>query len=194
MKHNPTGILLAAGQSRRFGNNKLLQPLSNDTPILIASANNLCAGMADCLAIVNPETPPNIVKQLEQLGLKTIVNHDAASGIGSSIACGVRASFESSGWIFALADMPFIDPDTIRQLVDKLNERGGMVAPLFQQQRGHPVGFAGQYCEELLQLNGDVGARHIIAKHHTELTLIEVQDRGVISDIDIESDLRAAKQ
>ena len=193
MMTNPTGILLAAGFSRRFGNNKLLQPLANDTPMLIASANNLCTALANCLAIVNPDMPLPMVKQLEQLGMQVIVNQHAESGIGSSIACGISESEQSSGWVIALADMPFIHADTIRQLSTKLNDGAGIVAPLYQQQRGHPVGFAARYRDELLKLNADVGARHVIARHDTDLTLIEVQDRGVISDIDSISDLRATK-
>ena len=193
MNTGTTGILLAAGLSRRFGNNKLLQPLADDTPMLIASAKNLCTTMVNCLAIVNNQMPATMVKQLEQLGIQVIVHHDAENGIGSSITCGIAHSAQSSGWLIALADMPFIHPDTIQQLNTKLKEGAGIVAPLYQQQRGHPVGFSTQYRDELLQLNADVGARHIIAKHHTDLTLVEVQDRGVISDIDAPADLRAIK-
>ena len=194
MNTNPTGILLAAGSSRRFGNNKLLQPLADDTPMLIASANNLCSAIDDCLVIINPEIPTHMITQLEQLGMQVIIHRHAEFGIGSSIACGIDHSAQSSGWVIALADMPFIHPATIRQLATKLQQGAGIVAPLYQQQRGHPVGFTAQYRDELLQLNTDVGARHIIANHHTDLTLIDVQDRGVISDIDSASDLHTARQ
>lgn len=194
MSTNPTGILLAAGQSRRFGNNKLLQPLADGTPMLIASAKTLCTALPGCLAVINQDMPAEMVNQLEELGMEVIVNEHAESGIGSSIACGVRASAQSSSWIIALADMPFIDPETIKQLAIKLNEGASLVAPVYRQQRGHPVGFAARYYDELKQLNGDVGARHIITKHHSEQTLIETEDRGVISDIDYESDLHATMQ
>ena len=193
MNTSATGLLLAAGLSRRFGNNKLLQTLADNTPMLIASAKNLRAAMTNCLAIVNVDMPSTMVMQLQQLGIRVIVHHHAENGIGSSIACGIDHSAQSSGWVIALADMPHIHPDTIRRLSTELKEGTGIVAPLYQQQRGHPVGFSAQYRAELLQLNADVGARHIIARHHTDLTLIEVQDRGVISDIDSEADLRAIK-
>lgn len=193
MSTTPTGILLAAGQSRRFGNNKLTQPLVDGTPMLIVSAKALCAALPDCLVVINPDMPAEMVNQLAQLGMQVIVNDHAESGIGSSIACGMRAAAKSSSWIIALADMPYIGPETIKQIAGKLNEGAGIVGPMYRQQRGHPVGFAARYRDELKELNGDVGARHIIAKHHADLALIEVEDRGVIADIDYTSDFCTAK-
>ena len=70
-------------------------------------------------------------------------------------------------------------------------ERGaGIVAPLYRGQRGHPVGFSARYADELLGLSGDTGARDIIAAHGDSLQLIEVADRGVITDIDHPEELR----
>lgn len=188
MPINPTGILLAAGYSRRFGSNKLLHPLADGTPMVIAAAQTLRAALGTCIAVVNDATL-NIVKQLEHLDIQVVINDHAEIGIGSSIARGVRASPLASGWIIALADMPYLRAETISLITHKLNTGAHMVAPTYQQQRGHPVGFHRRYYDELLQLSTDIGARSIISKHKNDLELIETLDPGVITDIDVTTDL-----
>ena len=191
MNNQPIGILLAAGQSRRFGSDKLLQPLADGTPLVIASAQKLSRVLSDCLAVVNPATPALLIQQLAQLGYQIVVNELAETGMGSSIASGVSASAQATSWIFALADMPFIHPDTIKKISDTLLDGAGIAAPVYEQQRGHPVGFAARYRDELLSLNDDIGARYIIAEHFKDLVTVEVEDRGVIWDIDAVTDLPA---
>ncbi len=183
MSPSPVGILLAAGQGRRFGGNKLLHPVTDNMPMLLASAKTLASALPETVAVISQELEPHS-KQLEQLGMRVVINTQAERGIGSSIACGVEASENATGWVIALADMPYIKAETIAQLVNKLTDGAHIVAPLFGQQRGHPVGFSQQYKDELLALNEDVGARHIIANHRSQLELVVTDDEGVITDID----------
>ena len=85
--------------------------------------------------------------------------------------------------------MPFIKIETIAQLSNRIKDGVDIVAPLLGQHRGHPVGFNQRYKEELMALNDDVGARHIIKKYQKQLELIPSNDTGVISDIDQVSDI-----
>lgn len=182
----PVAILLAAGQSSRFGSNKLLHPIDN-TPMILLSAQKLVSVIADSVVVIN-EALTGLKTQLEQSGLHVVLNDQAEQGMGSSIACGVRASESlyphAGGWLIMLADMPYIETATIEKLQRQLEQGANLVAPIYRQQRGHPVGFSQTYKNELLALNKDVGARDILEKNHEELELVKVNDRGVLIDID----------
>lgn len=192
MSNLPVGVLLAAGQSRRFGANKLLHPVSDDTPMLIVSAKTLASVLPGSIIVINQELAA-YTTQLEELGLEVVINEDSKTGMGGSISCGIRASENArkdiSGWLILLADMPYIKPDTILSLAEKIQNGADIVAPVFEQQRGHPVGFSGRYLSELIALDEDVGARNIINSHQNNLVLVTVSDDGVIKDIDYASEL-----
>ena len=74
-------------------------------------------------------------------------------------------------------------------LADKLKQGATMVAPVFDQQRGHPVGFSQRYKNELLALNEDMGARQVLKNHQSELELISTNDEGILIDVDQASDV-----
>jgi molybdenum cofactor cytidylyltransferase len=193
MNSKPIGVLLAAGQSQRFGSNKLLQPITDNTPMLLLCAEKLSQVLPGSIVVINRELI-GLQGQLEQLGLHVVVNEQSQQGMGSSIACAVRASEtlkpDAAGWLILLADMPYIETHTLEQLVSRLEQGAGLVAPTYRQQRGHPVGFSQMYKHDLRVLNGDTGARDILKKNHTELYLLPVDDEGILIDIDRPDDIR----
>lgn len=188
MSNMPVGILLAAGTSQRFGSNKLLHPLIGNTPMLLVTAERLSSVLPGSIAVIN-QSLKHYSAQLQQLGLHVVINEQAQQGMGSSIACAVRASRDAGGWLIALADMPYIKKETLKLIINKLNEGASMVAPQFRQQRGHPVGFSQSYANELLALNKDVGARNIIKNNQDQLELVITDDEGVVRDIDYPEDV-----
>ncbi|TMG92947.1 MAG: nucleotidyltransferase family protein [Betaproteobacteria bacterium] len=187
------GILLAAGYSTRFGSNKLLQALPEGapeagTPVGLAAAKHLLEALPESIAVVRPRAQ-KLGKILRDAGCNTVVCKNASEGMGTSLAAGVRATSDAKGWVVALADMPFIRPDTIRIVAKALQDGVAIAAPSFEGKRGHPVGFARRFYDELSSLHGDDGARQFL-KQHPELTkLFEVDDPGVVRDIDKLSDL-----
>ena len=183
MKTSVTGILLAAGQGTRFGANKLLQPLPDSTPMAVAAARHLKAILTRCIAVV-ADAESELASVLAQEGLQVITNPRAGEGMGTSIACGVAACPEASGWVIALADMPCIPGSIIQTVVTGLDQGADIIAPVYQGQRGHPVGFSARHAPALLQLQGDAGARSIIAANRDSLELVESSDAGIIVDID----------
>ena len=184
MNSSPAGILLAAGYSRRFGENKLLHTLDEfDQPMLFVTAQKILSVTNKCIAVINHSLEA-YTAQLEQMGIQVVINKQSQKGIGSSIACGIRAAQHASGWLITLADMPYIETSTLQRLVEKLIAGAHIVAPTYQHQRGHPVGFHHQYGSELMTLDNDIGAREIIARHIKQLELIPTEDKGVIMDID----------
>jgi len=188
MNNPPVGILLAAGKSQRFNSNKLLHPLVDNTPMLMITARKLASVLPGSVVVINP-TLQNFTEQLEQLGLHIVINEQAEQGMGSSIACGVNASKDASGWLITLADMPYVKTDTLTLLANKLTEGADIIAPQFKQQRGHPVGISHVYINELLALNEDIGARNIIKNNQDQLELVLTDDEGVIRDIDYPDDV-----
>ena len=183
MKPAPVGILLAAGQGRRFGSNKLLHPLADGTPMAVASARTLHTVLAHCIAVVN-DAQGSVARLLAAAGLQIIVNPHASEGMGTSIACGVAASPDAGGWVIALADMPDIPAQVMQSVADGLARGADIIAPVYRGQRGHPVGFAPRHAPALRALHGDRGARDIITAHRDTLQLIDTPDSGVILDID----------
>jgi molybdenum cofactor cytidylyltransferase len=193
MAANIRGILLAAGSSKRFGSNKLLQALpagtpEAGTPIGLAAAKHLLDALPESIAVVRPRAQ-KLGKLLRDAGCNTVMCKNAGEGMGTSLAAGVRAASEADGWVVALADMPFLRPETIRVIAKALSEGAAIAAPSYRGQRGHPVGFARRFLEELSSLHGDLGARTLLDQHPDWVTAHEVDDPGVLRDIDKPSDL-----
>ncbi|MGA9033500.1 MAG: nucleotidyltransferase family protein [Sulfuricaulis sp.] len=189
MISNIVGVLLAAGHGKRFGSHKLLARLPNGTAIGVAAARNLIDTLPDCVAVLRPGEEI-LASLLAAEGLRIVVNPNADGGMGTSLACGVAAA-EANGWLIALADMPAIQPATIQAVAEAIAAGAELAAPLFHGERGHPIGFARHFRAALTALDGDRGGRDILAQYSKELRLIEVEDPGVLVDIDREDDITA---
>jgi molybdenum cofactor cytidylyltransferase len=182
------GILLAAGASTRFKANKLLHPLPDGTPIAVAAARNLRAAIDRVVAVVRPGVP-ELAEALAGAGAEVTVCPDAAAGMGHSLAHAIAITSHAGGWVVALADMPFVAPDTIRRVAAALQDGADLAAPAYRGSRGHPVGFAAPYREELAALTGDAGARDVLKRDRARMRALEVDDPGVLRDIDTPEDL-----
>ncbi|HRD67570.1 MAG TPA: nucleotidyltransferase family protein [Candidatus Competibacter sp.] len=185
------GILLAAGFSRRFGANKLLQPLTDGVPVALAAARRLRAALPEVLAVVNSGDPA-LGRLLDEDGFSITVCSRAEDGMGASLAWAVEQTAQASAWIVALADMPSIRPETIVQVADAIERPIALAAPVFHGRRGHPVGFGRAYFEQLIRLTGDEGARSILRDHAEQVRWLVCEDPGVIADIDTPADLQSA--
>lgn len=182
------GILLAAGAAKRFGGGKLLHPLGDGTPLGVASARNLLAALSDVVAVVRPGDDA-LARLLASAGCEVTVCAGAVRGMGASLAHAVAARRDAGGWVIALADMPSIQPASIAAVARAIEAGAALAAPVYQGQRGHPVGIGGGFRDALLGLDGDAGARDILAAHKDEIALIECDDPGVLLDIDRRADI-----
>jgi molybdenum cofactor cytidylyltransferase len=186
-----TGLLLAAGRGSRFDptgqQNKLLAPLADGTPVARAAAHRLLLSVPRVVAVVRPGAEA-LAHVLNDAGCDVVFSEDAERGMGASLAAGVHASSEADGWIVALADMPWVAPETIEAVARRLDDGGSIVVPVYRGRRGHPVGFAAMHGKALASLDGDVGARSLLAS--PALTTIEVDDEGILADVDSPGDLR----
>lgn len=177
------GILLAAGRGSRFGGDKLLARLADGTPVGVQAARNLRAALDQVVAVVRPEDGA-LMQALAAAGVRVEPCASAHEGMGASLAHAVRASADADGWIIALGDMPLIRPETISRLARALEQGAAIVAPSHGGERGHPVGFAAEFGPRLTLLSGDVGARDILRAERGRIVTLEVEDPGVLADID----------
>jgi molybdenum cofactor cytidylyltransferase len=187
------GILLAAGFSRRFGaSNKLLQALPDGNPIALASAKRLIEAIPTSIAVIRAEDKV-LADLLQDAGLKVCFCSEEDTEMADSLSAAIKFSSafkeSSNGFIIALADMPYIDPKTTAAIAFKLNEGASIIVPTYQGKRGHPVGFTGKFRNELENLNGDEGARSILKRYPEEITFLECNDSGILTDIDVRADL-----
>lgn len=186
------GLLLAAGHGRRFGGDKLLQPLADGTPVAVAAARALKAACADSIAVLRPEQDA-LAALLEAEGLRVVRCAAARSGMGHSLAAGVAASRDARGWLVALADMPCIRVATLQAVAELIGGGAALAAPSYAGRRGHPVGFAARWRDALLALEGDEGARAILEQSRFLLHVLETDDPGVLQDVDSPADLAALR-
>ena len=189
VQHPMTAILLAAGAGTRFGGAKLLHPLDDGVPIAAHAARNLIAAeIAHVVAVLRAGDFP-LADILEQEGCYITFCPDAARGMGHTLAHGVGTARDAPGWIVALADMPRIRPETIAAVSRALEGGATIAAPTYRGERGHPVGFSSVLRHELLALSGDSGARSVLERHANEIVRVDVDDAGIIVDIDRRADL-----
>lgn len=179
------GLLLCGGEARRFGANKLLE---GDVPLAARAARNLMQATGQVLAVI-PMGAAALREALEPIGCEVLESDRTARGMGASIAAGVEASAQATGWILALGDMPMVRPDTIRRVRRALEEGARLVAPFSEGRRGHPVGFSSLLRDELLALDGDTGAREVIARNADLLESLRSDDPGIFVDVDTREDL-----
>ena len=182
------GLLLCGGKASRFGADKLCVPIDG-VPLAAHSARNLMQGAGNVLAVI-PRGKARLRDILAASGCEILESPDTTRGLGASLAAGVAASAGEQGWIVALGDMPFIQASTIAAVKDRIAKGALIAAPVLRAgQRGHPVGFARALRDDLLSIDGDEGARSILAVHGASIALVEVDDPGILKDIDTPGDL-----
>ena len=186
------GILLAAGRGERFGGDKLGALLRSGPhaglTVGVAACRTLRAAVDPVFAVVRAGDVA-LAAALAREGAQVDVAERADDGMGASLAAGVAVAGGADGFIVALADMPWVTPATIRAVVEALRSGASIAAPRCHGRRGHPVGFAAAHRAELVALAGDQGARAIVEANASSVTFVDVDDTGVLADVDVPGDL-----
>ncbi|MGB0681533.1 MAG: nucleotidyltransferase family protein [Magnetovibrionaceae bacterium] len=198
------GLVLAAGQSRRFGGqDKRFADLGGKPLIRHALEAADQAGLAPLFIVVDPESlgPVSLAHEaLSGLPVKAIANPAPEQGLGSSLAIGAR-SIEAAcqgpgagaGLAILLGDMPGVSANLITRLLKVFRQQGGqkIVTPVMGGRRGHPVIWPWADLGALSSLSGDTGAKALIQAAGDRLASVDVDDPGCLLDVDRPQDLAA---
>ena len=189
-------IVLAAGRSTRMGGpNKLLEMISGK-PLVRIAAEQALASRASPVVVVSGHERARVEAALAGLDVRLVHNPDYAQGLSTSVKAGLAAlPPESEAAIVCLGDMPQVTSALIDRLIAAFDpERNALVVlPTFSGKRGNPVLWSRRFFPELIALEGDVGARHLIGAYPEVVTEVPVENAAAMVDIDTPDALRAAK-
>lgn len=196
MRHVPhrehvAGVLLAAGAGTRFGGAKLLAPLDGRPLVRHAAETLVRAGLREVVVVTGADPSP-MEEALRGLAVRLVPNPQASRGMGTSVAAGIASlPREAEAAIVALGDQPRVPDAVVHALLTAWRATGHpIVAPSYRGVRGNPVLFDADVFGELARLDGDEGARSIIARSRDRVRLIEV-DLEMPRDVDTRADLDA---
>ncbi len=180
-------LLLAAGQSRRMGrDNKLLAGIDG-VAMVRRAARNLLASRAASVTVVTGHQRAAVEEALAGLDLAFAHNPDYAEGLSASLRAGLAAlPADIDGALVCLGDMPRVTAHAIDRLIaayDPLEGRA-ICAPTWRGKRGNPVLWDRRFFEEMAEVAGDTGARHLIGRHDELVVEVEMRDEGVTVDVD----------
>jgi molybdenum cofactor cytidylyltransferase len=179
---NPVaGVILAAGESRRMGFPKALLDFQGETFLdrLIRTFAEYCTPV---VAVLGAESA-RIRSGIRAGNHATIVeNPDFRLGQITSMQCGLRALPENiSGVLFTLVDHPNVRPSTVRELA---RQDAVVAVPRYAGQRGHPLFFSRELVPEFLALDAGSSARAVLQRHAGDIRYVEVDDPGILDDVD----------
>lgn len=183
-------ILLAAGQSRRFGSDKILHVMSyqNESKPLILHTLKPWLKVFSQVNIVIREDNTALLDLLNNAPLasrlRLITSPHAHTGMAASLISGIESNQDADGWLIGLADMPFIHAGVLSESSQALILGARITQPEYAGRRGHPVGFAAAFLPQLLALKGDKGAREILSAHADQIRVVHSPDSGIYRDID----------
>lgn len=189
MKPPIPGIILAAGRSLRMGKNKLLLDFHNK-PILQHVIDTALQSSLSPLVLVLGANSDTIRLQINTGNGLVVENSDFACGYGSSLQVGLNAlDRPCTGAMFILGDQPLVTTETIEKLIAAFQkEPERWVAPSWNGQRGNPVITPASWFDRIFALTGDTGPREHLKDPAAKLKLVDVDDRGVVFDIDSPED------
>ena len=187
-------VILAGGQSKRMGTkNKLLVPI-NGKPMIALTVETIIASKASSVAAVTGFEHQKIKEVIKNSNIEFIHNKNFQNGISSSVVTAIKSAPEDcSAILIGLGDMPKITVSHINKLIDAYNPLEGraICVPTWKGKRGNPVLWAQRFFPEMLQLKGDFGAKELMGKYAELVVEVEMNDNGIIIDIDTPEALEA---
>jgi molybdenum cofactor cytidylyltransferase len=189
-------VVLAAGRSSRMGGpNKLLAEIGG-RPLVRLVAEAAVASQARPVVVVTGHERERVETALASLPVSFVHNPHYAEGLGTTLRAGIAAvPGQADGVVVCLGDMPQVDAALIDRLIAAIDpDKGALVAvPSIDGKRGNPVVWSRRFFADLMAVEGDIGARHLIGRYGEAVVEVPVTGTGVLTDIDTPEALAALK-
>ncbi len=184
-------VMLCAGNSRRFGSNKLLYEVQ-EKPMYQWMLEKLChirdsleeeTGVSITLVVVTQYQ--EIREQAERAGARVVLNKEPERGISSSMQLGLLEAGETDACLFTVADQPWIQEETIKKMILRFFSSGkGMACVAFQGKPGNPCIFSKRYYGKLMELRGDRGGKRVLLSHLEDVEQVLIEEERELLDVD----------
>ncbi len=189
-------LVLAAGRSTRMGAvNKLIAEIGGK-PLVRIAAEQALASRASPVIVVSGHEREKVEAALDGLPVHLVYNPDYADGLGTSLKAGIAAvPDDADGAVVCLGDMPQVNAALIDRLIAAFDpEKGALVVvPSIAGRRGNPVLWARRFFPDLMQIQGDIGARHLIGAYGEAVAEVPVEGEAALTDVDTPESLLAVK-
>ncbi len=189
LKEDLAAIILSAGYSSRMTAFKPLLPLGHCTVIETVISTFLHADISDITVVIGHRAD-DLKPVLEHLHIRWVLNEKYSEGMFSSIESGLQSlDPEVKGTFVLPVDMPLVTSLTIGELLKAYSRSGPHIFyPTYLKQRGHPPLIPSELFPEILTWKGPGGLQSLLERHEARACEVEVQDKGVIMDIDTHED------
>jgi len=182
------GVVLAAGEGRRFGGPKAVAVLDGER-LVDRAVRLLREGGCAPVVVVSGAAP------LDVPSARVVHNPQWRSGMGSSLRVGLASVSGADAAVLITVDAPWIGAEAVRRVAAAHEAGAGVAVATYGQRRGHPVLLARAHFAEAARLaTGDVGARAFLAAYPELVTAVPCDGTGIPDDVDIPADLVRGEQ
>jgi len=182
-------VILAAGESRRMGTQKLLLPFG-DATVIESVVLTALASRVDRVLVVLGADKDDVREEIEPFGIDFVVNDNFAEGMLSSVQAGFAAlPPDAEAAVVMLGDQPFLPARVVDAVAEAFRRSGsGIVIPVHRGRRGHPILIGLKYRDAVLALDPADGLRRLIQAHAEDIFEAEVEDANILRDMDVPED------
>ena len=182
-------IMLAAGNSRRFGSNKLMYEVDG-IPMYLRTLRQIWRAAEKIpgsrIILVTQSQQMDIINEAKKIGAEILFNLHPERGISSSMQIGLKSAKDADACLFTVADQPWLTAETIIALYDAFqSENKGMACTVWGEKTGNPCIFSEKYYKELMAISGDKGGKQIIKKHPEDVAYLKISDERELQDVDV---------
>jgi molybdenum cofactor cytidylyltransferase len=182
-------IVLAAGESRRMGSPKMILPYEGMTIIEKVLENVMASDVEKVVAVLGSHME-EVLKVIERFQVQHCFNSNYKNGMLSSVKCGFEflpGDFRAA--MVFLGDQPMVETSVINKMINAYNESGkGILVPVFENKRGHPLMVDKKYREEVITLDDPEGLKGLLRRHPDDLLEVDTDNPSVLDDIDTQED------